>query len=205
MQSMEPATEHSQSDEEFGALLAKVRSGDEAATTQLVERYQREVLRTVRSRLGRSMRDVLDSMDIMQSVHRSLLIGLQKDKFHFDNSKQLIALAATMVQRKVARKWRVIKKSPTTRADAYPGIDGLSLEGVVSTDPAVSHIASAEDLLQSFLSQLDELDQRLVHSKLAGNSSAETAQELNLDPAFVRMRWSRLRSKLRESGFRQEE
>ncbi len=92
-------------DAEFPELLEKVKLGDAQAIETLVRRYQRAILRIVRARLGRQMRSVLDSMDIVQSVHRSLLIGLHREKFHFQTPDQLIALAALMVQRKVARHW----------------------------------------------------------------------------------------------------
>ncbi len=93
-------------EDEFQSLLEKVRNGEALAIETLVERYQRAILRVVRARLGKPMRTLLDSMDIVQSVHRSLLIGLRQDKYQFQSPHQLIALAALMVQRKVARHGR---------------------------------------------------------------------------------------------------
>ncbi len=190
----------SEPDDNFAELLAKVRMGDELAATQLVQQYERAVLRCVRSRLGHSMRVTLDSMDIMQSVHRSLLLGLRNDKFQFSNSQQLLALAVLMVQRKVARKWRTMKKQEANRVALKAESENSLLNQIESGDPAVSRVASADEMLQIFLSRLNEMDQQLVRLKLAGNSSSETAQLLQSDPAFIRMRWSRLRRKLRDEG-----
>ncbi len=197
---MEPDT-MSEPDDDFAELLARVRAGDEQAAAQLVHRYERAVLRCVRSRLGHSMRVTLDSMDIVQSVHRSLLMGLRNDKFEFSSSRQLLALAAVMVQRKVARKWRTMKKLELKRIALQRESEISLLNQVASGDPTVSRVASADEMLQSFLSRLNEVDQQLVRLKLAGNSSSEAAQQLHADPAFIRMRWSRLRRKLREEGF----
>lgn len=196
---MEPDTEP-EPDDNFAALLAKVRIGDELATAQLVHRYERAVLRSVRSRLGHTMRVTLDSMDIMQSVHRSLLMGLRNDKFQFSSSQQLIALAVVMVQRKVARIWRGMKKLEANRIASETESEIALLNQIESGDPTVSRVASADEMLQSFLSRLNELDQQLVRLKLAGNSSSDAARLLHSDPAFIRMRWSRLRRKLREEG-----
>jgi RNA polymerase sigma-70 factor (ECF subfamily) len=201
MQSMEPDTEF-EPDDDFAELLSKVRSGDEFATAQLVQRYERAVLRSVRSRLGQSMRVTLDSMDIMQSVHRSLLLGLRNDKFQFSSSQQLIALAVSMVHRKVARKWRGMKKLETNRLASGIESEIAFLDQIASGDPTVSRVASADELLQHFLSRLQELDQQLVRLKLAGCSSEDAARLLHSDPAFIRMRWSRLRRKLREEGLK---
>ena len=42
-------------------------------------------------------------------------MGLRNDKFQFSSSQQLIALAVVMVQRKVARIWRGMKKLEANR------------------------------------------------------------------------------------------
>jgi len=189
-------------DDEFLTLLARVRAGDESAASDLVQRYQRAVLRCVRSRLGKSMRRSLDSADVLQSVHRSLLIGIRNDRYHLSSPQALIGLAAVMVQRKVARLWRTLKRLPASGLDAAdsraPRVDRLA-----SPDPTPCAAASAATLLEQLLSQLDDFDQRLVRLKLDGHNSVEAAAILGRDPAFVRMRWTRLRQKLRERGLQE--
>jgi RNA polymerase sigma-70 factor (ECF subfamily) len=92
-----------QPDDDFVELLTRVRGGDETAAGELVLRYERAVLRAVRSRLGQNMRRAMDSMDVVQSVHQSLLMGLRSQRFEMSSPAQLIALAVVMVQRKIAR------------------------------------------------------------------------------------------------------
>src|SRR5262245_35944565 len=97
-----PLTEAAlQPGDDFTGLLARVRRGDEAALAQLVARYEGIVRRAARNLLGPSMRPYLDSLDVVQSVHRSLLIGLRHDKFDISTPDNLIGLAVTMVRRKV--------------------------------------------------------------------------------------------------------
>ena len=144
----------------------------------------------------------MDSMDVMQSVHRSLLIGLRNERFQMTSPQQLIGLAVVMVQRKVSRHWRKEKRLPTSgsaadgRHDAVPCIESLP-----STDSTPSEIAAATDLLDRFLSQLDDFDRQLVQLKLDGYNSVDAAGILHREPAFIRMRWSRLRQTLRERGY----
>lgn len=193
---------------EFESLLRRVRSGDATAIEMLVEQYRRAVLRAVRARLGRPMRNLLDSMDIVQSVHRSLLIGLRQDKFQFQSPDQLIALAALMVRRKVARHWRRLKHAPgqssavsdRSGSSTKSAVLSISVDQVAAGDPSPSMVLASQELLATLLSKVNEFDQQLVHLKLAGQSTSETARQLGRDPAFVRMRWSRLRQTLRESG-----
>ena len=188
-------------DDEFLALLARVRQSDESAASELIRRYERAVLRSVRSRLGRNMRGALDSADVLQSVHRSLLVGLKNERYQVASPQQLIGLAVVMVQRKVARQWRKLKRLPTTTFDDISGGQDSPIDQIASDDPTPSQVASAAELLERFLSQLDELDQQLVRFKLNGLSSVEAAAILDREPAFVRVRWTRLRQKLRERGF----
>ena len=103
-----------------------------------------------------------------------------------------------MVQRKVARHWRKLKHFPATGARATEQSAVSPLESIASDDSTPSQVAAAGDLLDRMLGQLGDLDQQLVRLKLEGHSSVETAQILGKEPAFIRMRWSRLRQMLRK-------
>jgi RNA polymerase sigma factor (sigma-70 family) len=188
-------------DKDFLDLVARVRGGDDSAAAELVQRYERAVLRSVRSRLGKSMRSAMDSMDVMQSVHRSLLTGVKNQRFRFATPQELIGLAVVMVQRKVARHWRKLKQFPMTGAAAAGQSVATALDAIASDESAPSEMAAASDLLDRLLGQLGEFDQQLVRLKLDGHSSVETAKILGREPAFIRMRWSRLRQVLRDGGY----
>src|SRR5262245_57435224 len=95
---------------EFAELLAKARSGDEAALTRLAERYEPKVRVVARVLLGPALRPYLDSVDLVQSVHRSVVVGLRVGKFDLSAPGDLIALAVAMLRRKVARHWRHLRK-----------------------------------------------------------------------------------------------
>ena len=47
--------------------------------------------------LGPALRPYLDSLDLVQSVHRSLLLGLRQEKYDISSPDQIIALAVTLV------------------------------------------------------------------------------------------------------------
>ena len=66
-----------QAPDEFLALLAKVRAGDQAALAQLARQYEPELRVVARVLVGPLLRPYLDSLDLVQSVHRSLLIGVR--------------------------------------------------------------------------------------------------------------------------------
>lgn len=188
-------------DNDFLDLLSRVRGGDDDAAAELVRRYERAVLRSVRSRLGRSMRSAMDSMDVMQSVHRSLLTGVKSQRFQLASPQQLIGLAVVMVQRKVARHWRKLKQFPIDKSATADQSAATALASIASDESAPAEMAAASDLLDRLLGQLGDLDQQLVRLKLEGHSSVEAAAILGKEPAFIRMRWSRLRQVLRDGGY----
>src|SRR5437867_9177692 len=95
---------------DFAALLARARGGDRQALEQLAQQYEFKVRLVARYLLGPALRPYLDSMDLVQSVHRSLLLGLRQDKFDISTPENLMALALTLVRRKAARQWRHLRR-----------------------------------------------------------------------------------------------
>src|SRR6516225_5188229 len=85
--------------DELGALLDGVRAGDEEALTQLLQKYEPRLRTAARVLLGPWLRPHLDSLDLIQSVHRELLPGLRQGKYDLGSTQQLLALALTVVRR----------------------------------------------------------------------------------------------------------
>jgi DNA-directed RNA polymerase specialized sigma24 family protein len=132
--------------EAFAALLARAREGDSAAAAELVGRYESRVRLVARVLLGTALQPHLDSMDLVQSVHRSLLLGVRQGKFAVSTPEELVALATTMVRRKVARKWRHLRRQ--RRLESGPADVGPLPELLLSLhstdpDPPLATVATA--------------------------------------------------------------
>ncbi len=192
----------SETSDDFDRLLGRLREGDEAALAALVERYAGVIRRTARGLLGPALRPHLDSVDIVQSVHRTLLIGLRRQQFEVSTPQQLVALATTLVRRKVARQWRRMRRRPTAHLGDSALADVLAEARGPQDDPARD--AQVNDTVRELLAALDDTDRRLLELRLDGHSTAGAARELGLAPAFLRLRLSRLRKRLRERGLLDE-
>lgn len=185
----------------FSDLLSLARGGDEAAMRQLVSEYERDVHTVARIRLGAALRPYVDSVDLVQSVHRSLLIGLRDGKFDISTPQNLIALALTIVRRKVARQWRKVQ-----RQQRLSGVDSSSgdlpdvLVGLIGTESDPAEIASLRDQTQRLWSEMDVAERRIMELRMEGFNTAEVARQLQLDPDVLRVRLSRLRRRLRDVG-----
>jgi RNA polymerase sigma-70 factor (ECF subfamily) len=185
--------------DDFAALVARVRLGDEEALAALVKGYEAEVRLAARVLLGRSLRSHLDSTDLVQSVHRSLILGLRDDKITLASPEQLLGLAVTMVRRKVARHWRRLrrqKRLDTPAAETQGASDALTSLSSPAADPAQE--AQYRDAVAHLFRNLHEEDRRLVELRLQGHSTAEAARQLGVDADVLRVRLSRLRRRLRE-------
>lgn len=187
--------------DEFNALLAKARTGDQSALAQLARQYEPEIRVVARVLVGPLLRPYVDSLDLVQSVHRSLLIGVRNQKFDFDNPDGLIALALTMVRRKAARQWR--KHQRQQRLDAGPAQSGNlpeMLAGLSTPQGDPAGAAAFRDAVERLCRELDDTERRVLELRLQGFSTAEAARELGLDGDVLRVRLHRLRQRLHAKG-----
>ena len=188
------------STDQFAATLALARQGDQAATARLVEQYEPKVRVVARVLLGRALRPHLDSVDLVQSVHRSLMIALRTRDYDLSSPEQLVALAITMVRRKAARHWRRVQRQQ--RLSGVAG-DSSNLPQMLaslsdSRDPAEE--AQFNDQLERLCENLHPAEQRMLEMRLQGYTSPEVARELGMHAVAVRVRWTRLRQRLQTNG-----
>jgi RNA polymerase sigma factor (sigma-70 family) len=180
--------------EEFEDLLARARQGDNGAMMQLVELYEPEIRRFAHNKLRDPLRPYLGSMDLVQSVHRSLIGNLRKDKFTIASPKDLIALAVTFAVHKVSHAWRKVQREEKIGRLAARLADRARGE----EDPAA--VAERQDSVRRFLEQVQARDRRLLELYLEPCSTPEIAARLKLQANVVRVYLSRLFKKLRELG-----
>ena len=186
---------------DFDLLLAAARSGDERAMQQIIDQYEPELRIVARNRLGAALRPHLDTIDLVQSVHRSLMIGLRDARFDIASPQKLVALAVTIVQRKAAKHWRHLKRQQ--RLSGHEEINHDLLETILALgsgrDDRLAEIDSRE-ILSQWLDKMDDLERKLVELRLEGYSTVEIAEQLQLDADVLRVKLSRLRKRLRERG-----
>jgi RNA polymerase sigma-70 factor (ECF subfamily) len=179
-------------DPTFQELLALARTGDAQAIEQIARIYEPDLLIAARVHLGPALRPYLDSIDLVQSVHRSLILGLRNDQFAVTDPRSLLALALTMVRRKVARQWRRHRRQVRTDVE-HPSAVLATL-----SRRAVNPTAEAEvrDALARLWRELGPDDKAVLELRLEGLSTAEAAERLNKTPEALRVRLHRLRKRL---------
>src|SRR5262245_31563352 len=111
--------------DDFAHLMARARSGDESALIRLAQQYEPNVRIVARVLLGPALRPYLDSLDLVQSVHRSMMVGLRDQRFDLSGPENVIALAVAMVRRKAARHWRHLRRQQRPAAEADGALPAL--------------------------------------------------------------------------------
>lgn len=186
--------------EPFDVLLARARTGDEAALMDLARQYEPEVRAVARVRLGPALRPYIDTFDLVQSVHRSLMLGLRQNKFVFTGPEQLVALALTIVRRKAARQWQKARRQVRSDAPDHGGSLPDLLLAMQDDAPPPTAAVESRDAVEKLCGGLDEDDRRLLELSSQGYRTVEIAKMLSQNADVLRVRLSRLRAKLRSHG-----
>jgi RNA polymerase sigma-70 factor (ECF subfamily) len=190
---------------EFDALLARARAGDQEALTRLAQQYEPRLRIVARVVLGQALRPYLDSMDLVNSVHRSLLLGLREAKFDISDPEKLLALALTMVRRKAARQWRRMRRQRRLEGGGTGGEDLPDLLAALSCPhPDPAQAAQLNDQLRHLCANLDATEQRVLDLRLQGCGTEEIARAVGISHVALRVRLTRLRQRLRAAGVADE-
>lgn len=184
----------------YADLLERARGGDKTALAQLAQIYEPELRIIARVRLGALLRPHLDTLDLVQSVHRSLLVGLRQGRFDVSTPERLIALALTMVRRKVARKWRQVRRQERGERSGDEAHLSQLLSALTSAEVDPGRQAEFDDAVAHVCRELSAADRRLLELRLEGWTTAAAARALNADPDVLRVRLSRIRRRLRDQG-----
>jgi RNA polymerase sigma factor (sigma-70 family) len=165
-------------DQKLLDLLVRVRDGDETAATQLVTEYEPQLRRFIRYRLTRTrLRNLIDSLDISQSVFARLFAGLADGRLDVTHPKQLCKLLFTIAGNRLHDHIR--RQTADKRAHQKASGDAAEvLAAVAGDDPdPASEVADAE-LFNLLRAQLAPDELQLLDERLEGRGWNEIADQL---------------------------
>ncbi len=188
----------SEPENEFAALMARVRLDDNEALATLISLYEPGIRRAARVILSKALRSSLDPNDLVQSVHLQLILGVKQRKFVIDSPEHLRSLAVTLLRHRFIQLWRRHRcqgRDNATLARSSAPNEAITT-GLRELDPA--RAAEYKDLLDHLYRHMRAEDRRLIVMRLQGYRTREIAAELGIDSAVLRVRLSRLRKCLRQ-------
>ena len=185
---------------DFAELIARARNSDKVAMAEVCRQYESKVRVVARVLLGPALRPHLDSVDLVQSVHRTLMVGLHDQKFDISSPEKLVALALTIVRRKVARHWRREQRQQRLSTGAA-GVQPLPslLDSLRSEEPDPAIEAQLRDQVYQLCKDLSDTERMILQMRADGYTTAEIAEALAISHIALRVRMTRLRERLRSN------
>jgi RNA polymerase sigma factor (sigma-70 family) len=176
--------------DQFRELIQRVRNRDEEAARELATRYESAIRRVVRIHLRDArMRQVLDSMDVCQSVMASFFVRTALGQYELDSPQQLIHLLTSITRNKLANQ---VNHMQAQRRDyrRQTTIDDHSMSVPDrASDP--SEQASAKEILEKVCGRLDDQERYLADQRSQGRTWQELADELGGTDVALRKKLTR--------------
>jgi RNA polymerase sigma factor (sigma-70 family) len=165
--------------DDFRALLARARAGDQEATTQLLRECEPNIRRELRIRLT----DPYSASDVVQSVYRRFLCRDRLEPYDLSAPAQLGALLR-MITRTLVHRLRGQGRG------GRPAEGGDALDGIADRRPGPDQIAAAKDLLEAALRRLPPRLRELARLRAQGLSWPEVARQAGGHPEVLRQKFT---------------
>lgn len=178
----------------FVAYVARLRTGDEQALEELVERYAPVIRLEARMRLRSAhLRAVLDSMDICQSVLKSFFLRAAAGQFDIDRPEDLRRLLVKMACNK---SLEAARKEYAEKRDARRSVAlGDEAHQVAGDEDPVGEVEWQELLLRG-RQMLSPDERRIAEGRSAGQSWEELAATIGGTPDRLRMQLARAQERV---------
>ena len=179
-------------------LLQQFRRGDEAAATELHDRYVARLIALARSRLGGRLAARLDADDVVQSAYRSFFLRARAGQFSLQRSGDLWRLLARITLRKLYRQAdrHTAERRSVQRETAALALESDAAFALKSREPTPDEAAALADELAFAMRRLNEFERRVLELRLQEQTIDEIAAELGRSERTIRRTLATIRHRL---------
>jgi len=174
-----------------------MRGGDRDAVGEFVTRFGPRIRLRIRDKLGASLRRVYDSEDVLSTLSRRLDELVVSGRLRAQSEGQLWAVAFAITGNAICEYARVLKRIERAEEEGEREVAGRLRS---EFEQAMTPEQHREAMDRTLALLPDETDQHVLWLWLNGQSHGAIAATLGMTPEAVRMRWSRIRARLRESS-----
>lgn len=189
-------------DAEALQLLARWQKGEQAAATELFQRYAGRLIALARSQLSARLTHKVDPEDVVQSVYRSFFVESRQGRYQVDAGGDLWQLLVTITLHKVANlaNHHGAQKRAASREQHFGSEDSLFGIGVPSLarEPSPAEAVALTDQLEQVLKGMDAPQRRIVEMRLQGYNLDEIAAEVGCSLSTVRRVLRRIKDQLEQ-------
>jgi RNA polymerase sigma-70 factor (ECF subfamily) len=159
---------------DFDELIRRVRAWDQEAAAELVRRYEPAIRRAVRVRLANArLGNLLDSMDVCQSVLRSFFVRAASCQYDLETPDQVLKLLTAMARNKLASQAR--KQHALRRDNRRACAIGDAGSHLVSSGDSPSEVIVVRDMQEQIRRRLAPDEWQLLELRNQGHEWAEIA------------------------------
>jgi RNA polymerase sigma-70 factor (ECF subfamily) len=184
-------------DDSFGALMNRLRAGEEVAAAELFQRFARRLIGLARTRLDALMRQKMDPEDVMQSVFKSFFRRHREGNWDLADWDSLWSLLARITIRKCARRAahyhgqrRDVRRETAPATDQQ---DSAFFLQAINRGPTPDEAAMLAECIEQLLGELEGYHRDIAQLSLQGCTSAEIAAETGVSERSVQrvLKWMR--------------
>ena len=181
--------------EVLAQTIDRIRTGDRGAAAAFLTENQAMIRRRYRHKLGRAMRRLCDSQELVSTIARRFDRLVYDKAVRAESERQLWALIFAIGDNALADKGRIVQ-----RLEQVEGPDSdIAREWRIRLARAERNRSDGmEGELDDMLRRLDDpMDRQVLTLWLIGFEHPAIAQEFGIEAVAVRKRWERIRKKLR--------
>src|SRR5262245_25748142 len=157
-------------DEPSIELLARYRTGDEQAATELFRRYVSRLTALARARIAPRIGRRFDAEDVVLSAYRSFFVRARDGQFSLAHSGDLWRLLVGIVLRKLYHQVdrHTAERRSIDREQPLPAGGESAWEAVLFSraNPSAEETIAMAELVESLMSQLEPLSRQVVELRL---------------------------------------
>jgi RNA polymerase sigma-70 factor (ECF subfamily) len=170
-------------DQSFDDLMARLRTGDNDAATQVFNRYASRLIDLARQRLDPQIRSKVDPEDVLQSVFRSFFMHQAAgDLTGLESWDNLWALLVVITLRKCGRRidyFHTASRDVLREAPVPPtSLESDSDSGTSSDEPTPSEAAILTETLEQLMNSLEGRQREVLSLILQGYTVPEISSRM---------------------------
>jgi RNA polymerase sigma-70 factor (ECF subfamily) len=187
----------------FTELMARLRAGEDAAATEVFERYAQRLHGLARRHLDTVLKRKVDPEDVVQSAYKSFFFRYGAGSLEVRDWDNLWGLLTLITLRKCADRaeyFRAERRAVAREVAPAPGAeDSGSGWQAIDREPTPAEAVLLAETVEQLLAGLDEDERPIVELSLQGYTTQEISERLDRAERSVRRLRERVRKRLEQA------
>jgi RNA polymerase sigma-70 factor (ECF subfamily) len=185
----------------FDDVMARLRTGDNAAATEVFQRFAHRLVSLARTHLEGRLRRKLDPEDVIQSVLNSFFVRYKEGQFALDDWNNLWSMLVVITLRKcghqVAHYRAACRNLDREMVSAAASEEAVHDWEAVANDPTPSQVVMITEAVTQLVAAMNDANERqILELALQGFSTSEISTRVGRGERTVQRVLKRVRARL---------